>query len=114
MPPTTDADPLDALAQQFTDTGMAMMTDAKERRLFIINIAVRLGKPAVLLAYEGYGSAVYEFDRPLNAFRLISAGFPAEAAGQVAALLAKLFPATRPALPAITAKALHVPKVTHE
>jgi len=86
---------LAALAAQFQDTGQVAMADPSGRRLFIINVASLLGKPAVLLAHEGNGSMVFDFDRPLNAFRLISVGFPIEVAEQAANLLALLFPATK-------------------
>lgn len=92
----TGEDAIRDLVEQFRSQSQVVLTDPSGRRFFIVNVSTSVGKPALLMAYEGRGSMVYDFDRPLNEFRLITSGFPKLIAEQAAKLVNTLFPINNP------------------
>lgn len=60
-------------------------------RIVVTDIKWLVHKPAILIACEGGGGVLFEFDRPLNAFRLMSKGFPGPVAKDTADLINSLF-----------------------
>lgn len=91
-----DEDAISELAAQFRAQSQVALTDPSGRRFFIVNVSTSVGKPALLMAYEGRGVMIYDFDRPLNEFRLITSGFPKMIAEQAAKLVNTLFPTNNP------------------
>lgn len=71
--------------------GYAYMCDINGKRLYFVHTKLlRLDFTGLLVAYEGYGAFTYDMDRPVNAFRLVSAGFPLQVAGGLAYLINRL------------------------
>ena len=84
-------DAVEILKDSLQERGTALLTDINGSRLTLIsNKVLGITNPCILISYEGYGSFYYEFDRPLNAFRLISAGFSLRVAQEVSDLINKL------------------------
>ena len=82
----------DALRRQFKEQRMLQLGVGSGKFLWIVDVTQKCASPTVLVAYEGGGVIRFEFDRPLNLFRLYSAGFPGGLAGSVLELLDNLFP----------------------
>lgn len=78
------------LADRFKLYG-GFVLDTENGRLSCMDIAHLVRHPAVLVSYEGGGSLIFEFDRPLNAFRMIGRGFPPSIAAATAELVNTLF-----------------------
>jgi hypothetical protein len=78
--------------QRLLSEGGFVFPDDSERRLMVFDGRfVSGGKPCVVVAYEGGGAFVYDFDRPLNPFRLIKSGFSGAVAEAASELLNELF-----------------------
>lgn len=76
------------MREQLRVKGSAVLTDRNNKTLYLVNSRLlQLDFAALILAYEGYGSATVLLDRPLNAFRLVNAGFPFQVAGPLAEFL---------------------------
>jgi hypothetical protein len=75
------------LRQDLVQAGIAAFQDPQGRLVTIASTqALGVAGPArMMIAYEGKGCAVFDGDRPLNKFRLVSAGF----SGDVASILAE-------------------------
>lgn len=68
--------------------GYVTLADLSGRALHLINTGLFGGDGrGLLLAYEGWGAFTFDAQRPLNAFRLVSAGFPLTQAGVIADLV---------------------------
>lgn len=87
-----DADTAQAYWHRLLSEGGFVVPDTSDRRLMVFDGRfVSGGKPCVVVAYEGGGAFVYEFDRPLNPFRLIKSGFSGAVAEAASQLLNELF-----------------------
>ena len=76
------------LREKLMSQGFAVMQDTQGRSLHLIHTRkINLSFDGVLIAYEGVGAYTFDRDRPLNAFRLVSAGFPMAEAQIVARLV---------------------------
>lgn len=62
------------------------------KSLWIVDVTDCCDRPTVLVGYEGGGFVRFEFDRPLNLFRLYSGGFSGGIAFQVLQILEGMFP----------------------
>jgi len=75
--------------------------------LFVIDVADLMdGDAHYLISYEGGGSLLHDMTRPVNEFRLISAGFT----GGAAKMIAEIVNAALPLQVISEAKALPSPK----
>lgn len=84
----------EALRRQFKEQRMLRLDVAQGKSLWIVDVSKTCDGPTILVTYEGGGVIRFTFDRPLNLFRLYSAGFPGGLASSVLELLTSLFPAT--------------------
>ena len=86
-----DAKVVEELHARLLADGSAKITDGTGRRLFLIHTRL-LKEPydGVVVAYEGQGAFVFELDRPVNKFRLISNGFEMGAAEIVSDLINRM------------------------
>ena len=76
------------LRERLQKNGSAYFLDTKGNRIYLIHTqALQLDFEGVLIAYEGHGAFTFDLDRPLNSFRLISAGFPMQIAEELASLV---------------------------
>lgn len=83
---------ISALRAEFNETRRLRLDTPNGRSLWIVDVTAQCHEPAVLIAYEGGGAMRFEFDRPLNAYRLVSSGFSGGIAHLVNDLLNALFP----------------------
>jgi hypothetical protein len=75
--------------------------------LFVLDVADLMeGEPHYLISYDGGGSLLHDMTRPVNEFRLISAGFT----GGAAKMIAEIVNAALPLQVISEAKALTSPK----
>lgn len=82
---------ISALKLTLLEQGCVWSTDKSGDRLFFVHSRLMPGMPnGVLISYEGKGSFFFGLDRPLNRFRLISAGFPLNVAPWLADLVNRL------------------------
>lgn len=89
---STNTDIFDAMRRQLTDVGSCIWTGPEGNRLFLVSSHV-LGKDmaqGLLIAYEGEGTMFFELDRPLNVYRLLSAGFSVSVAATLADVVNEL------------------------
>lgn len=75
-------------------TALPMRWAGNDKRLWLIPSEVIEGgdNASLLIAFEGYGSALVNVNQPLTASRLVLFGFPATIAAEVVRLLIALFP----------------------
>jgi hypothetical protein len=82
---------IELLATQMRDRGGFILT-TKAGRLIVVDIKWLAHKPAVLLTCDKGGGMIFEFDRPLNSYRLMFHGFPREMSSHASDLINRLFP----------------------
>lgn len=82
----------DAMRQQLALEGSCIWTGPEGKRLFLIaaNILAMDTDRGLLIAYEGEGTMFFELDRPLNVYRLLSAGFSVSVAATLADVVNEL------------------------
>lgn len=78
---------IDEVRRQLREDGKAIVPTAHDRRVFLIPLS---WTSELIVAYENGGCFVYNFDRPVNEFRLIKAGFTVTVAKAVSQLLTAL------------------------
>lgn len=105
-----DPNLVEELRRTFRATGSAKLVDPAGRRIYLVDTRLLGETPAeLLLAYEGQGSIVFSLDRPMNAFRLVSAGFSMRVAPQVAEIVNALCWAAPTGAKALSSPAKEVP-----
>lgn len=80
------------LREEFKRTRKLRLDLLGAKTLWIIDVTECCSTPSLLVGYEGGGFIRFEFDRPLNLFRLYSGGFPGGVAFQVLEILEGIFP----------------------
>jgi len=77
---------LDTMREHLKAHGSAVGQDADGRRIFfVMSRVLDMRETGILIAYEGEGAIFVPLDdRPLNVFRLLSAGFSANIAPTLA------------------------------
>lgn len=77
------------LRQSLQERGSAVLTDSAGRVVALVNAGLLgiKGRGRLMVAYEGKGCFFFDGDRPLNQFRLVSAGFGTDVAGFTANLI---------------------------
>jgi hypothetical protein len=75
-----------SVRQGLQNEGIAAFLDPQGRLVTIASTqALGIDGPTrMMIAYEGKGCGVFDGDRPLNKFRLVSAGFSGDVAGVLA------------------------------
>lgn len=81
-----------ALRREFNHKRKLKLDVTRDKALWILDVSDACGDPTVLVVYEGGGVIRFPFDRPLNLFRLYSAGFSGGLAMHVLDVLTGLFP----------------------
>ena len=92
MKPPVAQNNIMALRRQFNRERKLKLDFPGGKSLWIVDVTEQCSGPTVLVAYEGGGVIRFEFDRPLNLFRLYSAGFAGGVAIRVLDALTDLFP----------------------
>jgi hypothetical protein len=87
-------DGIAAIRESFRRDRVAQVTDAHDKSIWLVDISAQVGMPAILVAYEGAGAVRFTFDRPINRFRLLSAGFPGRVVDVLVELVSRVFAAT--------------------
>lgn len=86
-----DAAAVEELREALVTKGSAKIIDARGRRLYLIHSRIlQEDFDGVVVAYEGAGAFVFNLDRPVNKFRLVSSGFDMSVAEIVADLINRM------------------------
>jgi len=75
------------LRSELRERGATVLIDPNGKRLVLMRGGIAGLDGQVVIAYEGWGTAIFDGDRALNEFRLISSGFSMKVARTVADLV---------------------------
>ena len=82
---------INELRERLEEHGAAMVIDGAGRRLYLINARmVQLPHEGLIVAYEGFGTFTFDMVRPVNKYRLVSAGFDLGVSEYVADLVNRI------------------------
>lgn len=85
---------IDVMAHELCEGGFTSVTDSDGNRMVIVHSAV-VGIPGnqFILAYENKGTIFFDTSRPMNHFRLTTAGFSLRVAPTIADIVNRLLTA---------------------